>query len=303
MRKTRSTWLAVALMLTFAAGEAGAQRALHDVRDDIKHFGEDVLWVWTSPVRGDQRGWLAFGATALGFALLLPVDEPIDDWVVKDTTRPIFRMLKPVRKGGSLYGGSFMGPIAGAAYIAGVAFDKPDVRDAIVGCGASWLANSYGRKLTTYRLTGRARPSAERGNWVWLGPNYKNKVPNGDPEGEPDSVWHYKSFPGGHVANVTACASFFGHRFEWGFVEPVLYTFAGAVGLGRFPDRAHWASDQLVGIVLGYAVGKAVADQQLKRVRKREARNSGGATTTETRSSLYANPDEGAIRIGWQLRF
>jgi membrane-associated phospholipid phosphatase len=294
MRKWTTAWLAAALVMNAVADTAAAQRPLRDIGDDIRYVAEDILWVWSSPVRGDQRGWLVAAATGLGFAALLPFDERIDNWVVQDTTRGLFRALRPVRKGGSLYGGSFLAPLAGAAYIAGIAFDKPDVRDAISGCGASWLANSFGRKLTVYRLAGRARPSANRGNDVWLGPNYKKKV-------HEDSAWHYRSFPGGHVANVAACASFFGNRFEWGPVEPALYAFAIAVGLGRFPDRAHWASDQLVGAVMGYAIGKAVADRQLSRRAKRLARESG--VNASDNSSLFADPAEGLIKIGWQLRF
>jgi membrane-associated phospholipid phosphatase len=307
MGKWRTAGLAASLAVVFGTGLAEAQRPLRNVGDDIKHFGEDVLWVWTSPVRGDQRGWLVAGATGLAFLALLPLDEPVDDWVVKDTTRGFFKLLKPVRKGGDLYGGSFLGPVAGAAYLAGIAFDKPDVRDAIAGCGASWFANSYGRKNTLYRLAGRARPSANRGNGTWLGPNYRDKVPNGPEPEEPDSTWHYRSFPGGHVSNVVACASFFGNRYEWGLVEPALYTFALAVGLGRFPDRAHWLSDQVVGAVFGYAVGKAVADQQLKRKRKLQQREAtaGGEVgmLREPRGSMVAGQDEGAFKIGWQVRF
>jgi membrane-associated phospholipid phosphatase len=307
MGKWRLAGLAASLAVTLAPGLAEAQGPLRRVVDDVKHVGEDVLWVWTSPVRGDQRGWIVAGATGLAFAALLPLDEPLDDWVKKDTARGFFRALSPVRKGGALYGGSFLGPIAGAAYVAGVAFDKPDVRDAIAGCGASWFANSYGRKNTVYRLAGRARPSANRGNNVWLGPNYRDKVPNGPEPEEPDSTWHYRSFPGGHISNVMACASFFGNRFEWGYVEPALYAFAAAVGIGRFPDRAHWLSDQVVGAVFGYAVGKAVADQQLKRKRKREAREAATAgqlgQLVEPRSSMVAGPDDGAFRIGWRIRF
>lgn len=299
MGNWRSAGLAATLAVVLGGGVVEAQRPLRDVGTDIKHVGEDVLWVWTSPVRGDQRGWIAAALTGVGFAALLPFDERIDHWVVQDSARSLFRALKPVRKGGSLYGGSFLGPIAGAAYVAGIAFNKPDVRDAIAGCGSAWLANSYGRKYTTYRLAGRARPSAERGNDVWLGPGYRGAVPE-------DSIWHYRSFPGGHVANVVSCASFFNHRFEWGYVEPALYAFATAVGLGRFPDRAHWASDQLVGAVFGFAIGKAVADRQLARKRSvtREATTAGqvGSLSAPT-GGLFANQDGTAMKVGWEIRF
>lgn len=301
MKHLRPATLGLALAVAWGAGIAGAQpRPIKNIGNDIQYFVQGVGWVWTSPVRGDQRGWLVVAATGAAFALALPLDEPLDEWVLKDTTRALFRALKPFRKGGDFYGGSFMGPIAIGAYAVGVAFDKPEVRDAIVGCGASWFANSYGRKNTVYRLAGRARPSAERGNWTWLGPNYRDKVPN--QEGN-DSTWHYRSFPGGHISNVTACASFFSNRYEWGYVEPALFGLALAVGVGRIPDRAHWLSDQIVGAVFGYAVGKAVADRQLSRKAKRLARDQGAATAGQQSSHLIANPHEDAFRIGWQVRF
>src|SRR5688572_31481087 len=40
------------------------------------------------------------------------------------------------------------------------------------------------------------------------------------------------------------------NRFKMGFVEPVLYAFAGAIWIARTADRAHWTSDQWLGTVL-----------------------------------------------------
>ena len=38
-----------------------------------------------------------------------------------------------------------------------------------------------------------------------------------------------------------------------------------AIGLGRLADGHHWASDMLVGGVIGFAIGKALAERQLHR--------------------------------------
>lgn len=289
MTRLRSAALGLAVAATVAAGSAGAQpRPIKNLGNDVQYFAQDVGWVWTSPVHGDQRGWIVAGATGAAALLLMPLDEPLDNWVKRDTMRAAFRALKPFRKGGGFYGGSFLAPIAGAAYLAGLAFDKPDVRDAVIGCGTSWFANSYGRKIGFYQLIGRARPLAERGSQNW-------QVPR-------DSAWNWRSFPGGHVSNVAACASFFGNRFEWGIVEPALYGLAFAVGAGRIPDRAHWLSDQVVGAVFGYAIGKAVADRQLERRARRLARDLGTAPTGQA-GSVYANPDPESFKVGWQVKF
>ena len=43
------------------------------------------------------------------------------------------------------------------------------------------------------------------------------------------------------------------------------YIFSLAIGVGRLADGHHWASDLLVGGVVGFAVGKAIAERQLRR--------------------------------------
>ncbi len=113
-----------------------------------------------------------------------------------------------------------------------------------------------------------------------------------------DSGKTWRSFPGGHVANVMACASFFNTRYEWGVVEPALYGLVGAVALGRMADRAHWLSDNFVGGVVGYAIGRTVAVRQLRRKAKRESEAAAGGA-----NGFYAAPDPTEMRIGWRFTF
>jgi hypothetical protein len=101
------------------------------------------------------------------------------------------------------------------------------------------------------------------------------------------------------------CASFFNNRFDLGFVEPLLYAFTGAIWLARTADRAHWTSDQLLGTVFGYAVGREVAHRQLKREAERAATAAAGgsATLTPPKEGLYLVKTGETVRVGWQLRF
>lgn len=62
-----------------------------------------------------------------------------------------------------------------------------------------------------------------------------------------------------------AYTSLLTHRYALGLVEPLPYAFSVAIGLGRLADGHHWASDVVVGGVVGFAVGKAIADRQLRR--------------------------------------
>src|SRR5207249_11148857 len=78
--------------------------------------------------------------------------------------------------------------------------------------------------------------------------------------------WFKQSFFSGHIANSMACASFLSHRYSLGLVEPFAFAYSTAIGIGRMADGEHWASDTMTGAVVGFAIGKAIADRQLRRV-------------------------------------
>ena len=300
----RSALLAAALLVT-AAWPAGAQKSvLGMVGKDIEHAGRDIWAVWTAPFDAHPRDLLA-GIFILGVgAAMSPADDDIDRWAVRNEGEWFFDAVQEFRKDGNLYGGGVLAPVAGAFYIAGIVTKKQGMRDAILGCGATWLSNNMLRHQVIYRFIGRERPDSSRGtirNWPSAQPGDQYNIQLNDWDGAP---WGMHSFPGGHVANIMGCASFFNHRFKWGVAEPVLYAVAGAVWLARLADRAHWMSDQWVGTAFGFAVGKEVAHQQLRR---QAARNAAAANN----SSSSLPPNEGFfmakraddVRVGWQIRF
>ena len=68
-----------------------------------------------------------------------------------------------------------------------------------------------------------------------------------------------------------ACASFLGHRFSLGAAEPLPYMYSSAIGLGRMADGRHWFSDTMAGALMGFAIGRTVANRQLARAGKLSA--------------------------------
>ena len=62
-----------------------------------------------------------------------------------------------------------------------------------------------------------------------------------------------------------ACMSFLSHRYSTGVAAPFMYAYASAIGLARMADGWHWASDTMTGAIVGYAIGKLVADRQRAR--------------------------------------
>ncbi len=269
---------------------------------DIEHFGRDIWAIWTSPFDASAHDLLGALAILGVGAAMSPIDDDVDRWAVRNKDNWLFNAVEPFRKDGDLYGGGVLAPVAGAAYVVGIITKNQSVRDAITGCAATWLSNNVIRRQIVYRFVNRERPDSTRGNdpnWpaAEAGDQYNIQL-----SGFEKDPWGMASFPGGHIANILGCASFFNHRYKWGFVEPVLWTVAGAVFVARTADRAHWMSDQWVGSVFGFAVGKEIAHRQLRRKAARDAATA-GASLTAPRDGLYfvKNPDD--VRIGWQFRF
>jgi hypothetical protein len=301
--RLRSLVLA-ALCLVSAALPAAAQKSVVGmIAKDIENAGRDFGAVWLAPFDASARDLLG-GVFVLGLgAAISPADDDIDRWVVRNQNSSAFDVLEPVRKGGFLYSGSALAPVAGAAYLVGIVTKKQGWRDAIMGCGATWLSNNTMRHQVLYRFIGRERPDSTRGrdvNWPAAEPGDQYNIKLNDWDGAP---WGMHSFPGGHIANIAGCASFFTNRFDWGFVEPVLYVFTGAVYVARLVDRAHWNSDQVVGTAFGWAIGKEIAHRQLRREAARKAAIANGSASVAPVDGFYVTRTSEDVRVGWQFRF
>jgi membrane-associated phospholipid phosphatase len=187
-------------------------------------------------------------------------DQSVSNWAIRNDSSAFFKALKPVRRGGKLFAGKYVVPPIAAVYVLGIAFKNQDMRDFVTGCMTSWAAQSYGRKAVAYAF-GRARPDTT--GTPDVSPNNPHIWKLGGGWGD----WNMRSFPGGHFANAMSCATFWNERFRLGAAGPVLYALAAAVGVGRLGDDAHWFSDQLIGGIFGYAVGREVARRSLRRSR------------------------------------
>ena len=154
------------------------------------------------------------------------------------------------------------------------------------------------RTFVVYPLLARTRPDPDRDNGpaAEQGDQYHFGFPG-------SSDWGRHSLPGGHLANVTACVTFLTTRYHLGkFVEPVLWATVAGVGVARTLDRAHWASDQTLGLFFGYAVGKEVALRSSRRNAKRTA-SSDVDNRSKRESSFFIAPGVNGTRLGWQAEF
>jgi membrane-associated phospholipid phosphatase len=230
------------------------------LESDFKNSMKDVGAVWSAPFDASARDWGIAAAALAATGLSMLADQDVSDWAIGNDSSAFFRAINPLRRGGVLFSGKYVVPPVAALYVVGLATKNQDIRDFVTGCMTSWGSQSLARKAVAYSL-GRARPDT---------------APNSPQRWKlwPGDIWQMRSFPAGHFANAVACATFANRRFELGAAEPVIYTLAALVGVGRMADRAHWLSDTVLGGVLGYAVGAEVARRSLARQRERE----GGAS-------------------------
>jgi membrane-associated phospholipid phosphatase len=273
----RHWWLLAAMFGAFGAPVTGQQTTLSTVRHELDWAVDDVVHVWSAPFRIHGRDLPPFLAVTAPGLLLGVFDEDIQQWVNRhDASWPV-KLLGPIREEGALnhFGRTYLLlPLSVALFLTGAATDDAALRDAGLGCATANLATTLPR-ATASRLVGRRRPLSGQGAYVFKPFTFDD--------------WTYYSLPGGHVANIMTCASFWSHRFDLGVAEPLLYAFAVALGIGRTIDQAHWASDTWFGIALGWAVGRLIAG----RISDRRA-----AAAADSPQQLNV-----PLYIGWRFAF
>ena len=290
----------VALFTHLNPEEAVAQSIGSMALDDIRNAARDFGAIWVAPFRGSGRDYVVTGGMLAGAAALSPFDDNVDRWMVAHRDQGLLDAMKPLRRGGDFYSINRATPYVAGLYVVGLATKHRGIRDGIFGCAAAYSANTIIRHQVVYRLIGRNRPDTLRDH-------PEGYVPTGASDGD-QYVFHFPSrgysdhsFPGGHVATMATCATFLSHRFELGIVEPVLVVLVTAMGVGRMADQGHWLSDQVVGVVFGYAVGKEVARRQKQRLEREKK----GAVEKKTasRGSPYLGASRNGTGLGWQVQF
>lgn len=256
---------------------------------DISHVIGDAWNVWTSPLRSTKRDWLGVAGTVAVAAAFMPFDDNIDRWAVKHSDDNAFDFISPFRSGGAAFSGKTITPVAVGVLVLSLATKNETMQEGLFGCVTAYGASSVVRTFVIYPVVARTRPDPRVPGVVARpareGDQYDFAIPG-------SSDWGRHSLPGGHIANVAACAEFLTSRFSMGVVEPAIWALAGAIGLGRTLDRGHWTSDQVIGAAFGYAVGRQVALRSRRRAEHRSSR-------TSTHSGLFIGPQRGALKLGW----
>jgi membrane-associated phospholipid phosphatase len=260
-RPSRWHFLGVSLLLGASLSTATAQKPLVPERQDLRNIGGDVWSIWTSPAHIQSSDLAPMAGAVTLLTVVAFRDSAVWNWIAHHPNTLVIRLLGPIREGWrfpayELGSGQYLLPLSGVAYTVGRLTHNIALRDAGLGCAAGHLS-SLGVRAVVLRLVARARPRVTPEPFQLAFPGSKD--------------WSHQSFLSGHASNSMSCASFLGHRFSLGAAEPLPYLYSAAIGLGRMADGRHWASDTMAGAMMGFAIGKGIADRQLSRVDKERA--------------------------------
>jgi membrane-associated phospholipid phosphatase len=172
---------------------------------------------------------LVIGATA-GIALLGQLDRHFSEEAVESNSHFARGLARNAERFGNPV---YIAPLLGATWIAGKVSGHPGLSASalrITGGIASSAVVATGMK----ELAGRSRP-------------YQSP-------GDPDEFRPFSgktAFPSGHTTVAFSLASGIDHETSARWVPYAVYPLAGLVGWSRVRDNRHWASDVVVGALVG----------------------------------------------------
>jgi membrane-associated phospholipid phosphatase len=216
----------------------------------LEDWVADEMRMWASPFKINKKSLLFLGGLALTTAYLIKRDKVYhadvrgftlnNRWVEKSS--PIITELgsAPVNLA-----------IIGSFYLGGTLLKDDRARET-----ARLSLKSLLHALVISRvLKGvfqRQRPYVEDGVDRWF------------TQGKGTD---YRSFPSGHTTTAWSVATVIAGMYKDKPAVPVIcYSLASLAGLSRMTQNKHWASDVLVGAVLGYAIGRFVLKKYNKRL-------------------------------------
>jgi membrane-associated phospholipid phosphatase len=205
-----------------------------------------------SPFRWNKYQWIAISGVTVLAAVFYTQDVNIQK-VLQKNERPFFGSV-------STYGlepwgsGLYTLPALGILYGVGAIVKNDKARYTALKGGEAYLLSFITGQILK-QLTHRHRPYADNPSnpYLWNGPF------------QPISN---SSFPSGHsmiafaVATVVATSY---HQTVWGPL--ICYSLAGLVAASRVYQNDHWFSDVFVGAALGFAIGKTIMNNHIKKLK------------------------------------
>lgn len=215
----------------------------------LKSFLPALTYTISRPVHWDAKDWTRFSLLAAGTGALLFADWQIREVVQHNRSNVGESFARVVEPFGNTYG-LYLFP---AMYAVGAITKQPKIESAGL-TGAKALAISTVIYTASKKLIRRNRPDAASSSWDYAAPFAKPG---------------YTSSPSGHSNTIFTAATLLALEFrEHKWVGPLAYTIATATAASRVYHNRHWASDVVLGSLMGHFVTKAVWKASQKKPRR-----------------------------------
>lgn len=208
-------------------------------KDYIQSFIPALTYTLSRPAHWDKKDWTRFSLLAAGTGAVLLADQEIRRVVQSNRSNAGESVARAVEPFGNTYG-LYLFPVM---YLAGAITKQPKIESAGL-TGAKALAISTVIYTASKKLVRRNRPDAASSSWDYAAPFMKKG---------------YTSSPSGHSNTIFTAATAIALEFkDHKWVPPLAYTIATATALSRVYHNRHWASDVVLGSLMGHFVTKAV---------------------------------------------
>lgn len=274
----RSALLALSILLASPAahGMDDSTRVrpdmLHIVWNDVGIVWEDGIAWLLAPLSFSDDDWVRTGGIGAATLGVYTVDGEIRSMMRRNQNGGWYDAASVANEGGRVF---WAQTLTGALYVPGLVFDIEELRVTGRMLGQT-LMYSGAVTMAVRIILGRDRPYSE------LGPTSFGWMEFGNAE---------QAMPSGHTTVAFAIASILSRRIQHPAATVLLYLAATATGMARMYHDQHWASDVLLGAVIGHTAGMYVASRE-------EARVQGKRDEAKTWSVL---PSPGGVLL--QYRF
>ena len=232
----------------------------------FKSYWHSGLTVLSQPLHYDWKDWTVFGGLAAATTLAFVYDDEIYSLVNKSLNN---NQSENISKYTDVFGEEyFILPSVALTYVFGSISDDCRLKNLSLAALQSFVyaeVASAGLKV----LTCRVRPSEYNSQQSTVPElvegtfRHFDKLSDRNSNSQtwlgPFNSFESTSFPSGHAmrsfALATTVAGFFPEK-KW--VGIVSYSLATMTSVGRVISKEHWTSDVLVGVALGYFIGRGV---------------------------------------------
>jgi len=218
----------------------------------FKSWLTDARDIVIFPVRWNKYQWIAFSGVVVVTGLLMTQDANIQR-VVQANQNPF---MNNVSKYGleRLGSGLYTLPALGLLYGIGAIIKNDKARYTALKGAEAFVFGFIADNLLK-QLTQRHRPYQDTppDPFIWEGPFH---------------LTINSSFPSGHSTNIFAIMTVIATAYSRTYWVPIVcYTLAGLTAASRVYQNDHWFSDIFVGSALGYAIGRTIMNNHIKKLK------------------------------------